>query len=147
METVEYKNFKFTIWDVGGQHKIRPLWKHYFFNTQGKNFFLWKSTEVHELNSNWTFTWTELLLLSLEVFIPYKFTKSYGIWHLYCLAIYIGLWMVQVVSFNIFIPLAKKYMYIFVVLRWNYFRFSGWFYHGYCLQLVVLSSSPPILPQ
>ena len=26
---------KFTIWDVGGQHKIRPLWKHYYFNTQG----------------------------------------------------------------------------------------------------------------
>ena len=35
VESVEYKNFKFTIWDVGGQHKIRPLWKHYFFNTQG----------------------------------------------------------------------------------------------------------------
>lgn len=36
VETVEYKNMKFTIWDVGGQHKIRPLWKHYYFNTQGK---------------------------------------------------------------------------------------------------------------
>lgn len=36
METVEYKNVKLTIWDVGGQHKIRPLWKHYYFNTQGK---------------------------------------------------------------------------------------------------------------
>lgn len=34
VETVEYKNMKFTIWDVGGQHKIRPLWKHYYFNTQ-----------------------------------------------------------------------------------------------------------------
>ncbi|XP_014784130.1 E3 ubiquitin-protein ligase TRIM23 [Octopus bimaculoides] len=34
VETVEYKNLKFTIWDVGGQHKIRPLWKHYYFNTQ-----------------------------------------------------------------------------------------------------------------
>ncbi|BFY99158.1 hypothetical protein BsWGS_02199 [Bradybaena similaris] len=34
VETVEYKNFKFTIWDVGGQHKIRPLWRHYYFNTQ-----------------------------------------------------------------------------------------------------------------
>ncbi|KAK0065981.1 E3 ubiquitin-protein ligase TRIM23, partial [Biomphalaria pfeifferi] len=34
VETVEYKNFQFTIWDVGGQHKIRPLWKHYYFNTQ-----------------------------------------------------------------------------------------------------------------
>ena len=51
VETVEYKNLKFTIWDVGGQHKIRPLWKHYFFNTQGKQmnnkiFFGYK----HQLN-------------------------------------------------------------------------------------------------
>lgn len=25
----------FTVWDVGGQDKIRPLWRHYFANTQG----------------------------------------------------------------------------------------------------------------
>lgn len=36
METVEYKNISFTVWDVGGQDKIRPLWRHYFQNTQGK---------------------------------------------------------------------------------------------------------------
>lgn len=35
METVEYKNISFTVWDVGGQDKIRPLWRHYFQNTQG----------------------------------------------------------------------------------------------------------------
>lgn len=35
VETVEYKNLKFTIWDVGGKHKLRPLWKHYYLNTQG----------------------------------------------------------------------------------------------------------------
>lgn len=23
------------MWDVGGQDKIRPLWRHYFQNTQG----------------------------------------------------------------------------------------------------------------
>lgn len=34
METVEYKNIRFTVWDVGGQDKIRPLWRHYFVNTQ-----------------------------------------------------------------------------------------------------------------
>lgn len=34
METVEYKNICFTVWDVGGQDKIRPLWRHYFQNTQ-----------------------------------------------------------------------------------------------------------------
>jgi len=34
VETVEYKNISFTVWDVGGQDKIRPLWRHYFQNTQ-----------------------------------------------------------------------------------------------------------------
>lgn len=38
METVEYKNICFTVWDVGGQSKIRPLWRHYFQNTQGLIF-------------------------------------------------------------------------------------------------------------
>ena len=60
VETVEYKNISFTVWDVGGQDKIRPLWRHYFQNTQvydlcslcsnhtsehrqcGSNFCLWE---------------------------------------------------------------------------------------------------------
>merc|ERR1712153_166123 len=37
-ETVEYKNISFTVWDVGGQDKIRPLWRHYYQNTQGLIF-------------------------------------------------------------------------------------------------------------
>lgn len=35
VETVEYKKLTFTVWDVGGQDKIRPLWRHYYQNTQG----------------------------------------------------------------------------------------------------------------
>lgn len=35
VETVEYKNISFTVWDVGGQNRIRPLWRHYYQNTQG----------------------------------------------------------------------------------------------------------------
>merc|ERR1712157_285672 len=35
VETVEYKNINFTWGDVGGQDKIRPLWRHYYQNTQG----------------------------------------------------------------------------------------------------------------
>lgn len=31
VETVEYKNISFTVWDVGGQDKIRPLWRHCAF--------------------------------------------------------------------------------------------------------------------
>merc|ERR1711937_881888 len=35
VETVEYKNISFNVWDVGGQDKIRLLWRHYYMNTQG----------------------------------------------------------------------------------------------------------------
>jgi len=35
VETVQYKNINFTVWDVGGQDKIRPLWRHYYNNTEG----------------------------------------------------------------------------------------------------------------
>jgi small GTP-binding protein len=35
---VIYKNTKFHLWDVGGQDKIRPLWRHYFSTTEGLIF-------------------------------------------------------------------------------------------------------------
>lgn len=38
VETVEYKKISFTVWDVGGQDKIRPLWRHYYQNTHGLIF-------------------------------------------------------------------------------------------------------------
>lgn len=39
VETVEpIRNVTFTVWDVGGQDKIRALWKHYFLNTDGLVF-------------------------------------------------------------------------------------------------------------
>ncbi|KAH8876852.1 ADP-ribosylation factor 6 isoform 1 [Schistosoma japonicum] len=38
VETVTYKNVKFNVWDVGGQEKIRPLWRHYFTGSQGLIF-------------------------------------------------------------------------------------------------------------
>lgn len=38
VETVDYKNVSFTVWDVGGQDKIRALWRHYYQNTQGLIF-------------------------------------------------------------------------------------------------------------
>lgn len=57
VETVEYKNLKFTIWDVGGQHKLRPLWKHYYLNTQVRAssyhyvIFLWANIVTVRCNS------------------------------------------------------------------------------------------------
>jgi ADP-ribosylation factor family len=35
VEKVQYRNVMFTVWDVGGQEKLRPLWRHYFNNTDG----------------------------------------------------------------------------------------------------------------
>eukprot|EP00118_Oscarella_pearsei_P025778 m.308759 g.308759 ORF g.308759 m.308759 type:complete len:221 (+) comp44687_c0_seq1:330-992(+) len=33
VETISYKNINFTSWDVGGRDKMRPLYRHYFQNT------------------------------------------------------------------------------------------------------------------
>ncbi|KAB5520734.1 hypothetical protein DKX38_025053 [Salix brachista] len=38
VETVMYKNISFTVWDVGGQQKIRHLWRHYFQSAHGLIF-------------------------------------------------------------------------------------------------------------
>ena len=35
VETLQYKNLEFNCWDIGGQHKLRSLWQHYYDNTQG----------------------------------------------------------------------------------------------------------------
>jgi len=38
VETLEYKSIAFTVWDVGGQEKLRTLWRHYYANTQALIF-------------------------------------------------------------------------------------------------------------
>ena len=38
VETVQIEKVKFNVWDVGGQDKIRPLWRHYYTGTQGLIF-------------------------------------------------------------------------------------------------------------
>ena len=40
VETVDMKNVQLTAWDVGGRDKIRPLYRHYFQNTQGLVFMI-----------------------------------------------------------------------------------------------------------
>ena len=46
VETVEYKNVAFTAWDVGGQDRIRPLWRHYYQNTDGIIFVVDSADEA-----------------------------------------------------------------------------------------------------
>ncbi|XP_059385885.1 ADP-ribosylation factor 4-like isoform X1 [Carassius carassius] len=38
VETVEYENISFTVWDVGGQTKIRGLWKYQYTEVRGLIF-------------------------------------------------------------------------------------------------------------
>ncbi|GLJ29122.1 hypothetical protein SUGI_0574090 [Cryptomeria japonica] len=38
IEVVKHKNIAFTVWDVGGQENIRPLWTHYLRNAEGLVF-------------------------------------------------------------------------------------------------------------
>jgi GTPase SAR1 family protein len=38
VESVQYKKVKFNVWDVGGQDKIRPLWRHYYTGSHGLIF-------------------------------------------------------------------------------------------------------------
>eukprot|EP01018_Ginkgo_biloba_P033881 Gb_14375 [translate_table: standard] len=40
VETVRFKNLCFTVWDIGGQDKIRHLWRQYMVNAQGLIFVL-----------------------------------------------------------------------------------------------------------
>ena len=51
VETVEYKNLKFTVWDVGGQDKLRPLWRHYFQNTNGVIFVIDSNDKERVMNA------------------------------------------------------------------------------------------------
>ena len=50
VETVMFKKTKFSVWDVGGQDKIRPLWRHYYTGTQGLIFVVDSSdrARIHE---------------------------------------------------------------------------------------------------
>merc|ERR1712219_97923 len=40
VEAVEYKNISFTVWDIGGQDKIRKLWRYYYQGTDGAIFIV-----------------------------------------------------------------------------------------------------------
>ncbi|EKE37283.1 hypothetical protein ENUP19_0080G0003 [Entamoeba nuttalli] len=33
LETIDYKNLHFNVWDIGGQNKLRPLWRYYYSGT------------------------------------------------------------------------------------------------------------------
>ena len=34
MEEIVFENLRMTVWDVGGQEKLRALWRHYYGEEQ-----------------------------------------------------------------------------------------------------------------
>lgn len=48
VESVHFKNVVFTVWDMGGQDRIRGLWRHYFRTAQGLVFVV-DSSDRHRL--------------------------------------------------------------------------------------------------
>ena len=49
VETVQYKNLRFQVWDLGGQTSIRPYWRCYYQNTQA-NIYVVDSTDTDRLD-------------------------------------------------------------------------------------------------
>ena len=51
METVQYKKLEMQVWDVGGQDKIRQLWRHYYNGTDAVIFVV-DSADTDRLSSD-----------------------------------------------------------------------------------------------
>jgi small GTP-binding protein len=49
VEELTYRNLQLTVWDVGGQSKIRALWKHYYAGTDALIYVV-DSTDTDRLN-------------------------------------------------------------------------------------------------
>lgn len=63
VETLEYKSIAFTVWDVGGQEKLRTLWRHYYANTQALIFVVDSSDRARLSEaSNELHRWVHALL-------------------------------------------------------------------------------------
>lgn len=61
VETVQYKNIKFQVWDLGGQSSIRPYWRCYFPNTSAIIYVIDSSDHARLSTSR-----TELLTMLSE---------------------------------------------------------------------------------
>lgn len=60
VETIKYNKINFNMWDVGGQDMLRPMWKHYYVNSnaiifvvdsQDKNRLELAKNELHKMLS------------------------------------------------------------------------------------------------
>ncbi|KAI0207568.1 ADP-ribosylation factor 1 [Lamellibrachia satsuma] len=86
VETVEpHKGISFTVWDVGGQDKIRKLWQHYFPNTEGliyvvdssdRERFSEAKRELFKVIERYEMTGVPVVIIANKQDLPGKFTLS-----------------------------------------------------------------------
>ena len=85
VETVEYKNVTFTVWDVGGQNKIRTLWRHYYQNTKGVIFVVDSNdqdratearNELHQVLESTELTDAAVLIFANKQDLPHAMSVS-----------------------------------------------------------------------
>jgi small GTP-binding protein len=79
VETVRYHNIEFTFWDVGGQDRIRQLWRHYYQGAHGLIFVVDSNDtdrlgeaayELHKLLSEDALRDTKVLIFANKQDLP-----------------------------------------------------------------------------
>ncbi|KAF0700320.1 Aste57867_9133 [Aphanomyces stellatus] len=85
VETFTYKNVEFTAWDIGGQDKLRPLWRHYYQNTDAVIFVVdsndhdrikQASDELHRMFAEDELRDTKLLVYANKQDLPSAMSSS-----------------------------------------------------------------------
>ena len=85
VDTIEYKNLTMTMWDLGGQDKIRRLWPHYYENNDALIYVVdsadpdridESAEELHHLLSNENLRSIPLLVLANKQDLPGAYTAS-----------------------------------------------------------------------
>jgi small GTP-binding protein len=53
VENIHYGDCQFTMWDIGGQPTLRPLWRHYLENTEALLYVVDSSTDEEKLKESY----------------------------------------------------------------------------------------------
>ncbi|CAG9313429.1 unnamed protein product [Blepharisma stoltei] len=85
VETFYYKNIAITCWDISGGERIRPLWHHYFENTDGVIFVVDSNDrqrieeakeELHRASNDTNLENVSFLILSNKNDLPNAMSNS-----------------------------------------------------------------------
>jgi small GTP-binding protein len=85
VETVQYKRINFTMWDIGGQDRIRQLWKHYYTDTDAVIYVVDSNDteraeeaarELQKLMEADDLKYASLLIFANKQDLPYSMTAT-----------------------------------------------------------------------